>query len=99
MKGYCYLDVEGTLNYKSCDYIDIENPCFWRDNDPFILMVWKFDTDDLSSMYKMYTRFKTLELKSDPVIEFSKTINFDIKTLKEYARSVRPNQDQDPVSA
>jgi hypothetical protein len=88
MKGYCYLDTEGRLNYKPKEYIDVENPLFWQNNGPFILAVWKFDTEDLSAMYRMYSRFKVLRLRSEDVLEFSKTINFQVETLKQYASNL-----------
>jgi hypothetical protein len=84
MRGYCFLDLEGNLVYKPAEYIEIDNPKFWQDNDPFILEIWKFDTSDVSSMYRMYSKFKVLRLNSTLVLEFTKAIGFNIDTLKAY---------------
>jgi hypothetical protein len=85
MKGYAYLDNDGLLYYRPARYIDEENPGFWRDNAAFVLVVWKFDTDDIDSMYRMYSRFKTLKLNNQMVLDFSSGIGFDHKKLSEYA--------------
>jgi hypothetical protein len=88
MKGYAYLDVEGGLHYKPASYIDNDNPAFWMDNSYLILIVWKFDTEDLSSMLQMYSKFKELKLKSDVVLNFSTAIKFNIASLTSYANSL-----------
>lgn len=87
MRGYCYLDADAVLVYKPAEYIEVDNPLFWRDNEPFILEVWKFDTDNLASMYQMYSRFKVLRLTSQSVLDFSKSIGFSIETLKAYSKN------------
>lgn len=89
MKGYAYLDNEGGVFYKPAEYIDLDNPGFWKDNEYLILLVWKFDTDDMSSMHRMYTRFKTLKLKSQTIIDFSSSIGFNIESLSTYASSIQ----------
>lgn len=88
MKGYAYLDVDGLLFYKPAEYIEYDNPGFWKDNEPFILIVWKFDTEDKDSMLRMYTRFKTLKLKTQPVREFSSSINFNVESLSTNENSI-----------
>lgn len=89
MRGYAYLDLDGTLNFKPSTYVDYENPGFWKENEFLITLVWRFDTDDMSSMYAMYSRFKSLKLKSQTVLEFSQAINFDIEKLTAYANSLQ----------
>jgi hypothetical protein len=89
MRGYAYLDADGALMYKPADYIEEDNPGFWMQNEGLIMMVWQFDTADFSSMHRMYSRFKTLKLSNQAVLEFSSTIDFDIKQLTEYANSLQ----------
>lgn len=94
MIGYCFLNAEGILGFRTKEFIETDMPNFWQDNINFILSVWRFDTEDLSSMYQMYARFRELKLKSSDVLDFSKSINFDIKSLKGYrsdADSIQSN--------
>lgn len=89
MKAYCYLDVEGTLVIKTAEYIEMDNPAFWKINDHFILRVWKFDTEDMSSIHRMFTGFKELKLSADLVKRFADSINIHIPDLKAYASSLQ----------
>ena len=91
VKGYCYLDTDGGLNFRSEEYIDFDNPKFWEDNDAWVLLVWKFDTDNPVSMLSMYNRFKSLKLKQQDVLEFSKSIGVSIEDLKRHASGIQPN--------
>ena len=43
VKGYCYLDTDGKLNFRTAEYIEVDNPMFWAENDAWILAVWKFE--------------------------------------------------------
>lgn len=90
MKGFCFLDYNGVLNYRTHEYITSVNPGFWQDNEGSVLRCWQFDTDNISTMYAMYDSFRVLRLKADMVKEFSKQINFSTDTLKNYAGSVQP---------
>ena len=89
MKGYAFLDSDGNLGHRKASYIEEENPGFWQDNQYLIMTVWRFDTEDTSSMYSMYSRFKNLKLKSQVVRDFSSSINFDTTRLPEYASSIQ----------
>jgi hypothetical protein len=89
MKGYAFLDNDGNLGHRPASYIEEDNPGFLQDNQHTIIRVWRFDTEDTSSMYSMYSVFKNLKLKSQSVREFSSSINFDTARLSEYASSVQ----------
>ena len=88
-KGYAFLDPDGYLQTRTWEYIHNDNPGFWQDNAAFVLRVWPFDQDDLSSMYKMFSSFRDLQMKSAIVQEFARSINFDIAELRKYAGSVQ----------
>ena len=91
VKGYCYLDTDGKLNFRTAEYIEVDNPMFWAENDAWILAVWKFDTANPSSVLAMFNRFKSLKLKQQDVLEFSKSIGVTIEDIKAYAAGVQPN--------
>ncbi len=95
MKGYCLLDLDGALGFRSKKSIDVDDPYFWQRNEYEISQVWQFDTDDIDGMYMLFRRFKELQLKSSEVINFSKMIDFNIERIKAYARSLQSNQGSD----
>jgi hypothetical protein len=88
MKGYCYLSNDGKLVVKNSNYIDEVNPGFFSENKEFVLKVWKFDTDNMRSMLRMYSDFRDLELKRETVRVFSNSIGFAIEKLKEHNESI-----------
>lgn len=88
MKGYAYVDIDANLVLKNPEYIETDNPLFWRENLHLIIKWWKFDTEDLSSMRTMLTQMKDLQLKAHIVTPFLEAINFDISTLRANANSV-----------
>jgi hypothetical protein len=82
MKGYAFLDADGRMQYRSQEYIDVDNPFFWQQNRYDILRKWKFDTEDMASMLFMFRHLRDLRLSADLVMEFCTMINFDVETLK-----------------
>ena len=88
MKGYAYLNLDGDIGVKNREYIDTENPLFWQENAEYIQRVWTFDTEDPTSMMRMYSTFRALGLKTDKVKNFSQAIGYSIETLKSYAGNV-----------
>jgi len=89
MKGYAFLDNEGNIGFRVGDYIDNINPGFWQDNIYLIIKTWSFDTENMSTMYSMYSQFRSMKLKSQAVLEFSSLINFDPGKLSTYASSLQ----------
>jgi hypothetical protein len=96
MKGYAFLDVDFRLQYRSKEYIEVDNPFFWQQNKYDILNKWKFDTDDLDSMFFMFRQirdvFRGSKLSQETVKDFCKIIGFDMKVLKD-AYKIQPEQD------
>jgi hypothetical protein len=88
MRGYAFLNADGNLSFRTEEYIVTENPLFWKDNQDFIIQVWRFDTEDTSSMYQMLKSFKFLRLKSDKVLSFIESIKFDMQKVKDYAANI-----------
>jgi hypothetical protein len=89
MKGYAFLDVDGRLQYRIKEYIDIDNPFFWQQNRYDILRKWQFDTADFNSMLFMFKQIRDLKLDVNMVKEFCTMIDFDIETLK-IASKIQP---------
>jgi hypothetical protein len=84
MKGYAYLDLDMNLLYRTADYIDNENPGFFSNssNKQYIVRYWKFDTSDLRIMWNMYSSFQDLKVPVTSVLNFTKSIGFDINIFK-----------------
>lgn len=93
MKGFCFLDLESKLNYRTKEFID-DSPGFWQDNADYILMVWPVDTEDNAVMLKMYQKFKALKLKQQDVLDFTKSIGYSIEAVKAYADSLQSTAGQ-----
>jgi hypothetical protein len=87
MKGYGFLDADGKMQYRTQEYIEQDNPFFWQQNTHDIIRTWKFDTDDLDSMYNMFRQvrdiFRTYKYGQQTVVDFCSMIGFDIKLLKD----------------
>jgi hypothetical protein len=98
MKGYCYLDIEGSLGVKDQEFIDVECPYFWQQNSSTIELVWKFDTDDMGSILSMCKRFENLKLKTQEVRLFLQKIGLTWEELMTYASSIQSGQNKSPVS-
>lgn len=90
MQGYCYLTPEFDLCFRTAESIDVLNPSFWNDNEGEFMRVWRFDTENMESMLRMYNSFKDLGLKNEAVRVFNKTLTqygFSMEGLKEYRDS------------
>jgi hypothetical protein len=87
MIGYAFLDSDTRLQYRTQHYIEVENPYFWQQNKGYILQKWKFDTDDLASMFLMFRQIREIflgaKLSPEHVVEFCNMIGFDTKQLKD----------------
>lgn len=81
MIGYAYLDIDNYIVYKTQQYIEEVDPGFFSKNSHFIVRRWKFDTDDISSIRRMIIAFADLELQNSRIMDFFKSINFDLNTL------------------
>jgi hypothetical protein len=78
MRGYAYIDNDGNIGVRSEAFIDIEDPGFWSRNAHLIDTVWKFDTEDESSMIRILTSFKNREMNKIRVEEFCSQIGFNL---------------------
>lgn len=91
MQGYIYLDNDSNLNFRNKEYIEVEDPGFWSRNSHFVDTVWKFDTEDDTSMFKLLSSLKRHELPNKKVIDLCKAIQFDLPSfLKKQAPSGIP---------
>lgn len=88
MKGYAYADLDGNLVYKVADYIDNINPGFFGQNRHMICKHWSFDTDDVSSMIRMFKNMDDLKLRVTTTQSFIKTIGYDMTRLRQNANPV-----------
>lgn len=78
MIGYVYLDNDHNLNIRNKEYVEVEDPGFWSRNSHYISVVWKFDTEDVSSMHRLMSAFRRHELQNKQVLDFCKSIGFDL---------------------
>lgn len=86
MRVYAFLDVEGTLQWRTKEYIEEVNPAFWIENNTLVLRTWYVDTEDLHRMRDLLQDFSNLELKTTIVREFLSSINFDIEAARNASR-------------
>jgi hypothetical protein len=82
MKGIVFLTVESNISWREQTMLD-ENPYFMPDNYDLILKFWKFDTDDRDTMRTVFQAFKDLKLSQREVLDFAKSIGFEISTLRQ----------------
>lgn len=81
MKGLAFLNADGVLCFRTQEFLD-ENPSFISANADLIMKAWRFDTQDFSSMYDMFSRIRDLRLSIPEVKAFASAINFDLQSLK-----------------
>lgn len=85
--GYAYLDMDKRMNFKPKEYIAVENPGFWQQNQAYIVKVWPIDTDDIRDMHYIFTQLRdSYKLDSSRLIDFANCINFDMNRLGQYKR-------------
>jgi len=82
MKGLAYLDADNNVSYRTKDFLDNVDPMFIPNNYHHIIKAWNFDTEDFQTMLSMFRGFKDLKLGNQQVLEFSRTIGFDISKLR-----------------
>jgi hypothetical protein len=75
MKGYAYLDADNTLNYRTWEYINYDNPSFFSDNSHYIIKSWMFDTEDKLRFLSMMRNFNDLKILPFNIDIFLKSIN------------------------
>lgn len=97
MKGYAYTDNDGNIGFRLKTFIEIEDPLFWENNGHMIDTVWEIDTEDDVSMIKILSYFKRIEASSRVVIEFCKSVNFDLEAFKTRVNS--PNYNANKVQS
>lgn len=90
MIGYAYIDNDRNLSIRNKEYIEVEDPGFWDRNSHLIDTVWIFNTEDEYSMYRLMSSFRRLELQSSQVIDFCKSINFDLQQFLSKNSSTKP---------
>lgn len=81
MIGIVFLTVDGLLSWRSKQMLD-ENPSFAKDNYDLILKLWNFNTDDLGVMRRVFGAFRDMKLGQREVLDFARSIGFDISTLR-----------------
>lgn len=81
MKGYAYVDFDNNVVYKTWEYIQQDNPMFWKDNELFIQKAYMFDTENRDVMKLMFTSMRGLGIKDRVIMELSEAIGFDISTF------------------
>lgn len=82
MKGIVFLTVESSIAWREQTSLD-DNPYFMPANYDLILKSWKFDTDDKDSMLRVFREFRDLKLSQREVLDFAKSIGFDISSLRQ----------------
>lgn len=82
MKGLAYLDADSSISYRTKDFINNVDPMFISNNYHYIVKAWNFDTDDFQTMLSMFRGFKDLRLSNQQVMEFARTIGFDLSKLR-----------------
>lgn len=90
MRGYVYLDVNKTLEVKTEDYIDNEDPGFFQRARFHILLVWKFDTMNEPQMYDLMMSFKNRQLPMRTVQDFATKVGFDLASFLKKNRQAAP---------
>lgn len=83
MKGVAYLDVDGTLGFRSKEFLEEVEPMFMTNNSHYIMKAWHFDTDNFDLMHNMFSSMRDLRLNGSEVKNLSQCIGFDIQRLKE----------------
>ena len=83
MVGYAYSDLDGNIVYKLASYIDEVNPGFFGQNRHLIVRHWKFDTEDVQSMIRMFKGMTDLGSRKSEVANFIKSIGYDLSKLKD----------------
>jgi hypothetical protein len=84
--GYMFVDINGNLEIRNADYIENEDPGFWGRNNHWIIMFYKFDTEDPVNMERLLEKLKSLQLKMDRMLDFCKAIGFDLNAFVESRR-------------
>lgn len=82
MIGYAYADLDGNVVHKVASYIDNINPGFFGQNRHLIIKHWKFDTEDHSSMIRMFRGFMDSGVRKSSSGDFIKAIGYDMTNLK-----------------
>lgn len=82
MKGIVFLTVESNISWREQTMLD-ENPQFMPDNYDLILKFWKFDTEDQNGMRAIFQAFKDLKLSQREVLDFARSIDFNLALLKQ----------------
>lgn len=86
MRGYVFLGSNGILEVKTAEYIDNSDPGFFERNRRFILLVWKFDSENEGMMYDLLESFQRRQIHMTLIKEFCEKIKFDLPTfLTKYA--------------
>jgi hypothetical protein len=82
LKGYAYTDNDENINFRLKEFIDVQDPTFWDRNYESIAQVWEIDTENDASMLKFLSHFKRVEAPARLVINFCKSIQFDLEAFK-----------------
>ena len=81
MIGYVYIDIDNEVVYKTQDYIENSNPGFWTQNSHLLARKYKFDTEDVGSMLRVFRAFSDMEVSVSNVRNFCSAIGYDIGRL------------------
>lgn len=87
MKYYGYVLIDHTINLRTQEYIDTEDPGFFGRHRDVIMGVWKFDSEDPLTVDPMLKAIARMQLPARTVNEFCKSINFDLAGFKQRIRA------------
>jgi hypothetical protein len=82
MIGYAYADLDGNVHHKVASYIEEHDPGFFGRHRHLIVKHWRFDTEDVSSMLRMFREFMDIGIRKSSSADFIKSINYDMTKLK-----------------
>jgi hypothetical protein len=84
MKGYAFLNADYVLGYRTKDYIDNDNPSFWQQNKMSIIRKWIFDTEDMTTIQRLFMDCRDLQVPGSTLKELCGTIGLSPDALKEF---------------
>jgi hypothetical protein len=81
MIAYLYIDWDCNFVHKTQDYIETDNPFFWKENEHLIQQAFKIDTDNSSTMKLCFSRAQALGIKPAQIKQMAEQIGFDITSI------------------
>ncbi|HXP50223.1 MAG TPA: hypothetical protein VN922_09730, partial [Bacteroidia bacterium] len=66
---------------KTWDYIETDNPFFWKENEHLIQQAFKVDTDEPDTIKFCFSRAQALGVKPSQIKQTAEQIGFDINLI------------------